>query len=56
MLIDRITCRLHYENVDTANILKQLKINLSIGKALHLGFAQRQSDDVAYLCGQLAVR
>ena len=55
MLVHRITSRLDHEHVHAANILQQLKVNLAIGEALHLGFAHRQPDDFANFRGQLPV-
>ncbi len=51
MLIDRITGRLNQKDIRTANVLQQLKMNLSIGEALQAGLAQRNSDELADLLG-----
>ncbi len=52
MLIHRETRGLHEEDVRTANVLEQLKMNLAVGEALQPGLAQRHTDELADLLGQ----
>src|SRR5271170_7418246 len=52
MLIDRPTGRLHEENIRTANVLEQLKMNLAVRESLQPGLAQRHTDELADLLGQ----
>jgi hypothetical protein len=52
MAIDRITTRLHNENIVAAHIFENLKINFSITKAVELGFAQRNIQMLADALGK----
>ena len=52
MLIDRERRRLHDEDVRTANVLEQLKMNLAVGESLQPGLAQWHTDELADLLGQ----
>ena len=49
MLIHREARRLHEEYVRTANVLEQLKVNLSVGESLQASLAQRYTDELADL-------
>ncbi len=41
MAIDRITARLHDENIGATHVFENLKINFSIAKAVQLSFTER---------------
>src|SRR5882757_3423998 len=56
MLIHRETRRLHKKYVRAANILEQLKVNLSIREPLQASLAHRNSNELADLLAQRYVR
>ena len=55
VLVHRIAGGLHHEYIRAADILEQLEVNFAVGKALHLGLAQRDADVLADLLRQRAV-
>ena len=55
VLIHRKTGRLHDKNIDAADVLEQLKVDLSIGKTLQLAFAQMNTDMGTNILSQFAV-
>jgi hypothetical protein len=55
VLIHRETRWLHDKNIHAADVLEQLKVNLSVGKTLQLAFAQLHPDMGANALGQFAV-
>ncbi len=55
MLVHRIAGGLHHKNIYAAHILKQLKVNFTVGKALHLGLADLDADVLADSLSQLWV-
>jgi len=52
MLIDRPTRRLHKKYVRTADVLKELKVNLAVRESLQPGLAQRHTNELADLLSQ----
>ena len=50
-----ITGWLHHKDIDAPHIFEQLKINLSIGKALQLAFAEMNTDMGTNILGQFTV-
>ena len=55
VLIHRKTSRLHDKNIHAADVLEQLKVNLSVGKTLQLALAQLHPDMGTNILGQFAV-
>ena len=55
VLVHRIAGGLHHENIHAAHVLKQLEVDLAVGKALQLGLAHRNPDVLADGLGQLGV-
>ncbi len=47
MLIHRIASGLHHKNINSANVLEQLKVHFAIGKSLQLGFTDLDADMLA---------
>ena len=47
MLIHRIASGLHHKNINSANVLEQLKVHFAIGKSLQLGFTDFDADMLA---------
>jgi len=47
MLVDREACRWTRKDIGATHIFKQLKVDLSIGEALHPCLAHRNTDEAA---------
>ena len=55
MLVHWVAGGLHYKNIHTAHILKQLKVNFAVCEPLQLGFAYLYADVQADFFSQRAV-